>query len=69
MVKGPHSIYELYGTGVSGKRSSKKYLSRIHCRRKSHGQVQSKRKNLQSRINTLWPALVGEAARHARTIF
>ena len=45
MNKGPHNIYELHWTGVSGKRSSKKYLSGIYCRRKSHGPVQSKRKS------------------------
>ena len=47
------NIYELYGTSVSGKRSSKKYLSRIYCRRRSHGPVQRKRKKSQSHINSI----------------
>ena len=43
--KGPHNSFELYGTFVSVKQSSKKYLSHIYCGRKTHGPIQSKGKS------------------------
>ena len=45
-AKGPHNIYELYGTGVTVKRSSEKYMSHIYCIRKIHGPVQSNKKTV-----------------------